>query len=215
MTVLTDLLVVRHGEAECNVAGIVGGPNTCTGLSDRGRQQVTQLSHRLADEHRRRPFEAFYATPRQRVIDTADIVAAHLPLTATIIDDLRGPDHGQADGRSWYEVKSDFGGPPQHAPDRPYAPESETWNQYLDRAHTVLRDILARHAGQKLLLAAHGETVEAIHVLLVRLQPSVRLGIGFVTGHAAIARWQEHVNRFNRRVWMLAAHNDTSHLTPR
>jgi probable phosphoglycerate mutase len=153
MTVATDLFLVRHGEAECNVAGIVGGPNTCTGLSDRGRQQVIQLGRRLAGEHHQRPFDAFYATPRQRVIDTADIIAAHLPLTATIVDDLRGPDHGQADGRSWYDVKSDFGGPAQHAPDRSYAPGSETWNEYLGRAHRVLREILSEHAGERVLVA--------------------------------------------------------------
>jgi probable phosphoglycerate mutase len=215
MSVATDLFLVRHGEAECNVAGVVGGPNTCTGLSDHGRQQVIQLGRRLACENRQRPFDAFYATPRQRVIDTADIIGAHLPLTATIVDDLRGPDHGQADGRSWSDVKSEFGGPPQHAPDRSYAPGSETWNQYLHRAHTVLREILSRHADERILVAAHGETVEALHVLLLELPPTVRLGVGFVTGHAAVTRWQEHVNRFDRRVWMLAAHNDISHLLPR
>jgi probable phosphoglycerate mutase len=215
MTVATELFLVRHGEAKCNVTGIVGGPIACTGLSERGRHQVMQLSRRLASENRQRPFDALYATPRQRVLDTADIIGAHLPLTANIVDDLRGPDHGQADGRSWYDVKSDFRGPPQHAPDHSYAPGAETWNQYLSRAHTVLREIMSRHAGERVLVAAHGETVEALHVLLLELPPSVRLGVGFVTDHAAVTRWQEHVNRFDRRVWMLAAHNDTSHLVPR
>ena len=42
---------------------------------------------------------------------------------------------------------------------------------------------------------------------------AVRPGLGFVADHACITRWQEHVNRFDRHVWMLAAHNDTHHLT--
>jgi len=79
-------------------------------------------------------------------------------------------------------------------------------------ATACLRAILDRHRGQRILIAAHGETTEAAHVLLLQLPPTVRLGIGFVTDHACITRWQEHVNRFDRHVWMLAAHNDTRHL---
>jgi 2,3-bisphosphoglycerate-dependent phosphoglycerate mutase len=213
VAITTELVLARHGEANCNVTGTVGGEHGCTGLSPRGNDQITQLAARLATEHRERPFDAFYGTPRRRVTDTTAIITAALPLTATVVDDLRGPDHGHADGQPWHEVKTAFGGPPQHNPDLPYAPGSETWNQYLARATTALRDILDRHTGQRILIAAHGETIEAAHVLLLQLPPQTRLGLGFVTDHACITRWQQHVNRFDRHVWMLAAHNDTRHLT--
>ena len=213
MAITTELVIARHGQANCNLAGIVGGEQGCTGLSPSGRQQVAQLAARLAAEHRNRPFDALYSTPRRRVRDTADVLGSTLGLTATVLDDLRGPDHGDADGRPWHEIKTAFAGPPQHNPDQPYATGSETWNQYLTRATTALRDTLDRHAGQRVLIAGHGETVEAAHVLLLQLPPTVRTTLGFVCDHASITRWQQHVNRFGRHVWMLAAHNDTSHLT--
>lgn len=212
MAVTTELVLTRHGEANCNVTGTVGGEQGCTGLSPHGRHQVQRLAARLAGEHQTRSFEAFYATPRRRVRDSADIIAAAVPLTPTIVDDLRGPDHGDADTRPWHDVKSAFGGPPQHNPDQPYAAGAETWNQYLDRATTALRDILDRHAGQRILIAAHGETIEAAHVLLLHLPPPVRHGVAFAADHACITRWEHHVNRFHRQVWTLAAHNDTRHL---
>jgi 2,3-bisphosphoglycerate-dependent phosphoglycerate mutase len=212
MAVTTELVLARHGEANCNVAGIVGGERGCTGLSARGRDQVAKLAARLAADHHRRPFNAFYGTPRRRVRDTIDILRSALGLTATVVDDLRGPDHGEADGRPWHEIKTTFAGPPQHNPDQPYAAGSETWNQYLARATTTLHEILDRHAGERILIAAHGETIEAAHVLLLQLPPGVRTRLGFVTDHACISRWQQHVDRFGRHVWMLAAHNDTSHL---
>lgn len=213
MAVTTELVLARHGEANNNATGIVGGERGCTGLSAKGRQQVERLAARLAAEHAMRQFDAVYGTPRRRVRDTIQIISAALPVAVTTLDDLRGPDHGDADGRPWHEVKTAFGGPPQHNPDRPYAAGSETWNQYLDRATSALRRILDRHTGQRILVAAHGETIEAAHVLLFQLPPAVRLGLGFVTDHAGITRWQEHVNRFGRHAWMLAAHNDTRHLT--
>jgi 2,3-bisphosphoglycerate-dependent phosphoglycerate mutase len=213
VAITTELVLARHGEANCNVTGIVGGERGCTGLSPTGREQVRRLVARLADEHRTRPFDAFYGTPRRRVRDTIEIIRAALGMDATIVEDLRGPDHGDADGRPWHEVKSAFAGPPQHNPVQPYAVGSETWNQYLDRATACLREILDRHAGQRILVAAHGETIEAAQVLLLQLPSAVRVGVGFVTDHTCITRWQEHVNRFGRHVWMLAAHNDTRHLT--
>jgi 2,3-bisphosphoglycerate-dependent phosphoglycerate mutase len=209
VAVTTELVLVRHGEANCNVTGIVGGERGCTGLSTRGRRQVTQLADRLVTE---RPFDAFYGTPRRRVRDTVAILRTALGMDAATVDDLRGPDRGDADGRLWHQVKTAFGGPPQHNPDQPIAPGAETWNQYLARSTAALHEIIDRHPEQRILIAAHGETVESAHVLLFQLPPVVRRGIGFVTEHAAITRWQQHVNRFDRRVWTLVTHNDTSHL---
>ena len=45
----TTIVLVRHGEAVCNVSGVCGGPIGCTGLTDRGRAQVAVLADRLAD----------------------------------------------------------------------------------------------------------------------------------------------------------------------
>lgn len=212
MAVTTELLLARHGEAACNATGIVGGEKGCTGLTPRGRHQVQRLAARLANEHQTRPFDAFYTTPRRRVHETAQIITTALSLPPVVVDELRGLDHGDADGQPWHHVKTAFGGPPQHNPDQPYTTGAETWNQYVKRATGTLRDILDRHPGQRILVAAHGETIEAAHVLLLRLPPRVRVGLGFTTDHACLTRWQLHINRFDRQVWILAAHNDTRHL---
>ncbi|MGH3679022.1 MAG: histidine phosphatase family protein [Natronosporangium sp.] len=212
MTITTELVIARHGEAVCNTTGTVGGDRGCTGLTHSGRQQTHLLAGRLAAEHGDWPYDALYTTPRLRVRQTADIIATRLGLTATIEPDLRGPDHGDADGKQWHDVKTAFGGPSQHEPDRPYAQGSETWNQYLKRATTTLRTILDRYHGLRILIVGHGETIEAAHTLLLDLPAGACHRRGFVTDHACLTRWQQHVNRFGRRVWMLAAHNDTAHI---
>lgn len=212
MAVTTELVLVRHGEANNNRTGTIGGERGCTGLTFHGRNQVEPLAKRLGGEHHDRPFTAFYGSPRRRVLETIEVLTSNLPLRATILDDLRGPDHGDADGRQWHEVKTQFGGPPQHNPDEPYAAGSETWNAYLARATATLQQIIDKHPGERILIAGHGETIEAAHVLLLQLPAPVRLNLGFVTDHASLTRWQQHVNRFDRTTWMLAAHNDIRHL---
>ena len=43
---VTRLVLVRHGESKTTVARVIGGPRTCTGLSDLGRQQAERLRDR-------------------------------------------------------------------------------------------------------------------------------------------------------------------------
>jgi probable phosphoglycerate mutase len=215
MAVSTELLVTRHGEARCNVAGVVGGDKTCTGLTDRGRDQVAWLATRLRAEHDTvRPIDVLYASPRRRVRESGQILADALAVPLHIEPELVGPEHGDADGIPWDEAKTAFGGPPQAHPDRPHAPGAESWHAYLARAAAILRHLLDQHAGQRILLAAHGETVEAAHTLMLEMPPGACTRLGFYTDHASLTRWERHTNRFGRTVWMLTAHNDSAHLTP-
>ncbi|MFE2998019.1 histidine phosphatase family protein [Nocardia sp. NPDC059246] len=208
----TELVLVRHGEAICNVEGVVGGERGCRGLSARGREQVHSLAKSLAQEHTTAPFDVLIATPRRRVLESAEIVSAAVGLDVVVDADLRGPDHGEADGRPWTAVKAAFGGPPQSDPGRSYSIGGEPWNAYLTRTAGALRTILNRHAGQRVLVVAHGETVESAHTLLLGLPPGACREVRFTVGHASLTRWQRHVNRFGQCYWILDSHNDVSHL---
>jgi len=153
-----------------------------------------------------------YASPRRRVRETGELLARALSLPLQVEAGLEGPRHGTADGQPWSAVKAAFGGPPAAHPNRPYAPGAEPWNDYLDRATGFLRTLLDRHAGQRILIAAHGETIQAAHLLLLGLPCQAWSRVEFATDHAGLARWQLHRNRYGRIVWTLAAHNDTAHL---
>jgi 2,3-bisphosphoglycerate-dependent phosphoglycerate mutase len=215
MAVSTELIITRHGEAECNVAGLVGGDKTCTGLTSRGRDQVAELAARLRREQdSTRPFDVLYASPRRRAQESGQILADALSLPMITEPELVGPEHGDADGLPWDDVKTAFAGPPQAHPNRPHAQGAETWHAYLARSASVLTRLIEKHAGQKILIAGHGETIEATHTLLLELPADACTSISFQTGHASLSRWERHTNRFQRTVWMLAAHNDTAHLRP-
>jgi probable phosphoglycerate mutase len=210
MAVITTIILTRHGEAHCNVAHIVGGDIACTGLTDRGRDQVQLLADRLRAED---PCDVLYATARRRTQESAGILSARLGLPVHVEPGLSGPHHGDADGRPWDEIKTAFGGPPYSDPDRSYAPGSETWKQYLARASATLAGIVQRHHGQRILIAGHGETVDAAAMLFLGLPSGFSTRAGFETSHAAITRWHMNRNRLGQELWVLAAHNDTRHLS--
>ncbi|WP_031127758.1 histidine phosphatase family protein [Streptomyces exfoliatus] len=80
MTVTTRLTIARHGQARCNVDGRVGGPKTCTGLTDHGRDQIELLAARLAAQQRTGPaFDALYTGPRPRLQESGRILAHARP----------------------------------------------------------------------------------------------------------------------------------------
>ncbi|MFF4835165.1 histidine phosphatase family protein [Streptomyces sp. NPDC001315] len=188
---------------------MVGGPRTCTGLTDRGYEQVRRVATRLAAEHRERPFTVFHAGPRLRLRQTAEIISQALQLPFITDERLDGPIHGAADGKPWFDVKTAADGGPHAHPDEPWADGSDTWNGYLERACRLLKELIAQHDGDRVLIAAHGETVIAAHTLLL----GIPLGspAGFGVSHGSLTRWQRHRNRLDQRRWLLDRHNDTEH----
>ena len=149
MVVTMELVLVRHGEAQCNVAGVVGGERGCTGLSPRGEQQVRLLARRLVVEHRTRPFDALYTSPRRRALETTAAISDAIGVKSVVEWDLRHLDPGEADGHSWQDINSTFQGPPQRRPDLAFAPGAESWNTFLTRSTAVLRRIIERHPGER------------------------------------------------------------------
>jgi hypothetical protein len=56
------IVLVRHGEAVCNVSGVVGGQMGCTGLTDLGRRQVRAVADRLERTGELGVVDALYAS---------------------------------------------------------------------------------------------------------------------------------------------------------
>jgi probable phosphoglycerate mutase len=203
-----EVVVVRHGQGECNAAGTIGGQQSCRGLSDRGRWESDQLAERLAKMDAVSAFDALLCTSRPRVLESAQIIAARLRKPVTVIDELAGQEFGVADGQSWEHVTGRFGGPPAHDPDRPIAEGAEPWNAYADRVLAALTAILAQHAGHRILLVAHGKTSGLIGALLSGA-PDPRAAVAkFIIDHGTLSHWQ----RLSPGHWNLVTHNDSRHL---
>src|SRR5580704_12596762 len=80
----TELLFIRHGDAEHPTAPLNDDPKTFDlPLTPHGRRQAQALAERLA----LRSINAIYSSPLRRTRETADILASALNLT--VIDDAR------------------------------------------------------------------------------------------------------------------------------
>jgi probable phosphoglycerate mutase len=209
----TELLIARHGEAWCNREQIVGGPRSCRGLTDTGRAQSHRLARKLRAIHEQRPITVLYTTPLRRVRETAAILAPALGIDAIVEPDLREADYGDADGRPWVDVVAAFDGVPASEPDRPIAAGAEAWSQYLHRSMAALRSILDRHAGQRVLIVGHGETVTTAAHLMLDLPTTTRTRAAFAAHPASLTIWEQQPLAWTRPGagwrWTLVRHNDT------
>lgn len=184
----TELVMVRHGQGTCNADGVIGGRLGCGGLSHQGRRQSVRLARRLAVMHADRPFDVLLCSPRRRVVESAAVIGFRLGMPLTAVEALRGQEFGAADGRPWQDVFRAFGGPPAHAPDRAVAAGAEPWNDYADRVLAALTEVLAEHAGRRILVVAHGRTAGLAAALVYGAADPRVAAVDLVTGHGTISR---------------------------
>lgn len=204
----THLVLVRHGEANCNAEGIVGGHLGCTGLSALGVAQAEALRARWEETGEMRRADALYASVLPRAIQTAEIIApalGHLDLTTDC--DLCELHPGECDGMTWEEFSHLYPRPDFRLdPDRPLSPGGESWSGFLRRVDRTLRALAERHDGETVVVACHGGVVNASLVAFLGLAHG-GTGLDLRTRNASITEWEREDGR-----WRLLRYNDSAHL---
>lgn len=204
----TRLLLVRHGESRATVERFLGGPRSCTGLTDFGRRQAEALRNRLlaegsCDAH------ALYASNFPRAIETATIVApavGSIPVTVDVGwgEHDPGPD---CDGMSYREFVERFGQPRWDGdPHDVIYPGGETIAQFHDRVIETLRRTVRQHEGGTVLVSCHGGVIDAVlrHTLHMHQTGKFELS----TANTSVTELV-HVQGSK---WRLVRYNDAAHL---
>ena len=205
----TRVVLVRHGEAECNVAGVVGGRSGCTGLSPLGRSEAAALCTRLLETGELARAEALYASVLARAVETASIIAPGVgrglvPQTDCALCELHP---GDADGLSWEEFRTRYGEPDwDDDPDAVVAPGGESWTGFVRRASTAVADAARAHPGGLVVVVCHAGVIES--TLLTFLPVAVHQGrLRLPTEHTSMTEWE--LGPFG---WRLVRYNDSAHL---
>jgi broad specificity phosphatase PhoE len=156
----TRLYLVRHGatvlSAEDRFAGAIG-----VDLSEEGRWQTRRLAERLASEG----ICAVYCSPFSRTLETARLLAQPLGLEPQARDGLREISHGHWEGLTRGEVEARFCDEyaAWEADPFTFAPAgAESGVAALARALPVVREVVVRHQGQRVLVVSHKATLRLL-----------------------------------------------------
>jgi broad specificity phosphatase PhoE len=152
----TRVLLVRHGATTASADDRFAG-SINVALSDDGRRQAARLGERLARE----PIAAAYCSDLVRARDTAALIAGPHNLVSRARPALREIDHGHWEGMVHREVEQQYAkeyaawsaDPLLVAP-----PGGNTGLAVLGQALPAMREIVAGHAGQTVLVVSHKAT---------------------------------------------------------
>jgi probable phosphoglycerate mutase len=212
----TRIVLVRHGEAVCNINGVVGGFRGCTGLTATGVEQVAALRDRLARTGELTGVDALYASVLPRAVETAEIVAPALdrwrdgpPLRVVTDCDLCELHPGEADGLTWGEYSARFPEPDwDDDPTQLLAPGGESWLGFVERASAAVTRLADAHPGEQVVAACHAGVIESTVLRFLPVdQQVVRLGLQ--TEHASLTVWERGAGQ-----WFLRRYNDVTPRTP-
>jgi broad specificity phosphatase PhoE len=165
----TRVFMVRHGatvlSAEDRFAGV-----TDVDLSDEGREQARRLSERLSAEK----IAAVYASPLDRTVETARILAAPHNLPVKTCDGFREISHGHWEGMKRREVEEKFPEEMAEWEKDPYtfAPTGgESGLAVTARALPALIDLVREHPGENILIVSHKATIRLLLSSLLGFDP--------------------------------------------
>ena len=163
------IFLIRHGATVLTAEDRFAG-STNVQLSDEGRGQVRRLAARLQGEN----VAAIYASPLDRTMETARILAEPHGLEVQTRDGLREISHGRWEQMTRKEVGQAF---PEEAAaweKDPYtfAPVGgESGLAVTARALPVLMDIVRQHAAANVLVVSHKATIRLLLSSLLGFDP--------------------------------------------
>ncbi len=201
---MTELILIRHGETEWNVAELFRGQIDIA-LNETGVKQAELLAGYLSTS----TIEAIYSSPLQRALKTAELIAIPHQLKVNVEPDLIDFNFGKWQGLSHREVKERYGDLYArwiNHPERVKMPDGETLDEVRRRTARVIDKVIKKHTGT-VVIVGHRVVNKVIICALLGLDNSHFWKVRQDTGGISIfARQNEQ--------FILTRHNDTSFLTP-
>lgn len=155
------ICIVRHGETDWNLAGILQGWLDVP-INEQGRRQARELAAVFAGAG----LAAVWSSPLGRARETAEIAAAALGLPPPLCHDgLKERNFGAIQGIPKAELAELNPVLLQQILKRNPAADfedGESMDEFADRVLGGIADIGARHAGERVLLVTHGWVMDVV-----------------------------------------------------
>jgi len=203
----TSVILCRHGESEGNREARFGG-HSPTPLTELGRNQARATARRLAQTG----IDAVFSSDLTRAQETAEIIGGVLGLPLEVTPHLRERSVGIFTGLSFDEARerypTEYQALLRREPDSA-PPDGESYLACRARATRFMQEVLAKHAGQRILLVSHHLTLYQLVLHILGLDtPSSGPRLYVRIDNCALHRFEHYEDG----VWQVLALNDCAHL---
>jgi broad specificity phosphatase PhoE len=200
---MTTLFLVRHGRTGWNKEQIFRGTKDIP-LDDVGRAEARLVGERLKGEG----ITAVFSGPLSRAKETAEVIAGFYNVEVQVLEGLTDLHFGEWEGQSLKEVKERYPDLYQEwlkTPHQVIFPGGEGLNAVSTRAMKAVKEIIARHPQEGVVLVSHRVVLKVLICALLGLDNSHFWNI---------AQDTTAINCFHHRngTWIVNLLNDTCHL---
>lgn len=210
-SMVTRLILVRHGESAVQVSHVVGGPLGCKGLSELGRQQVEALRDRWNKSGI--DVDVLISSTLPRALETAEILRPALGGRGVVVDDeVHELYPGACDGITWDDYREQYNVDPRADPYTPLSPGGESFAEFFVRVGRALHRLAISHVGKTVVIACHGGVIDASIATFLGLPTQRGSTYGLHTANASVTEWRASVAPGQAVHWSLVRYNDAAHL---
>lgn len=200
---VTELIVVRHGETDWNVEGRLQGHRSVR-LNDRGLLQAKRVADRLSGGS----FDALYSSDLERAKQTARAIAEASRATVTPEASLREWALGVLEGRTRAEAKAAH--PEAYAMFQGRDPEDvipggESIRQRYRRTTACAEALAGRHPNGRIVVVTHGGPLDDFRRCALDIPLEAPRDFKLYNGSL-------NVFRVERGQWEMTRWGDTRHL---
>jgi probable phosphoglycerate mutase len=204
---VTRLVLIRHGESNVTVQRVIGGPRTCSGLSELGRLQAHRLHDRLG-AGTELAGAVLISSSYPRAIETAEIIADAVGSPVVIDADFGEHDPGPVcDGMPFHQFLETYGSPDWETdPHDVSFPGGETVAEFHHRVGRALSRVVREQEERAIVVVCHGGVIDAGFRWLLGMP---------MTGHFELHTLNTSITELVRTRtdrWRLVRYNDACHL---
>ena len=162
------LLLIRHGQTDFNIHGILQCQEIDESLNAEGVKQVREAAKLLPGD-----IDLIISSPLRRTTHTAQIINEVLNKQIELNDDIKELSCGSLAGKSWSEVVEETGDKDAEQKDteirfdyRDYGGESA--EMLKQRVAKFVEETKLRHPDKKILVSTHGGVIDTMYLLFPR-----------------------------------------------
>lgn len=189
---MTKVIFIRHGQTEWNVTGRYQGQSDVK-LTAEGRAQAAKLAENFPVDQ----IDAIYASDLCRAMVTAETIAERFGLEVQAEPAFRELSFGDWEGLTyqqivakWEDAMANF---MQH-PDILEIPGGESFPAVQQRAMARLRELIAKHDGQTIVVVAHGAVLRTMLTAALHMPLQYLWSIRQFNTAVNIVRYDEGAN---------------------
>lgn len=155
---MPKVYLLRHGQSEANVRGILAGPDNSVNLSEKGRRESRIVSKHL----QKIEFTHIYSSPISRCLQTIDPLTSAKPQIPLLLEErIQEMNYGDWNGkdlkslskkREWKSI--------QNQPSKFKFPQGESFTQLRKRVQSFLNEVESKTG--PILVVSHGDVIKMI-----------------------------------------------------